>query len=80
MLVNLYINLKDIENYNNGKEVIAADSAGKSVILSSNNTISVGVDSLEITKVEDYESTGWVNGTFNKFYIRKNTVAGENSR
>ncbi|AEO93549.1 gp290 [Bacillus phage G] len=76
MLVNLYIMYEDMEKYLNGEVIEASDKEGKYQILQaksyeSGKVASVSVDLREIIKHEEVEVKGFINGTFNKFYIQR---------
>ena len=74
MLVNLYVEIVDIEKYNNGEKILATDINGKSVIFKSHmdNVISTNIDSTEIIEIKKRNVQGFVKGEFNEFYIQKN--------
>jgi hypothetical protein len=72
MTVQLFVKYEDIERYNNGEEIIATDQSGKSAIFRhGDNVQSVNVPSTEINRREDVVTSGFVKGTFNKFFIRR---------
>lgn len=72
MLVNLFVRVDDIDKYDEGEKIVAADINGKSVIFKSHvDTVSVGIDSKEIVEINKKEFHGFVNGVFNEYYIQK---------